>query len=324
MSAGLERSGAGMILLWGLPEDDPLEAVFRALQLRGAPMILVDQYEVLNSSLRLRVACEVEGLLRVGSQEIRLEQISAAYIRPYDSTELLRGREAHPQSSAYRHAMEFDACLRAWLEMTPAYVVNPMRAMAGNNSKPFQATQIQAMGFRSPETLVTTDPDTARAFWERHGRVVYKSLSGVRSIVSRLSPAHMRRLGDIAWCPTQFQQYVAGTDVRVHVVGNRLFACEILSDADDYRYAGREGRSVKMRTYDLPPDCANRCLELCEAMDLAVAGVDLRRTPDDQWYCFEVNPSPGFTYFQMQTGQSVDQAIAELLLQAPIPVGHRE
>ena len=311
-----------MILLWGLPEDDPLEAVFRVLQRAGVPVILVNQYEVLDSSLRLRVACEVEGVLRVGVQETRLEQISAAYIRPYDSTMLLRGRAADPRSSAYRHAMEFDACLRAWLEMTPAYVVNPMRAMAGNNSKPFQAAQIQAMGFRIPETVVTTDPETVLAFWERHGRVIYKSLSGVRSIVSRLSSAHMSRLGDITWCPTQFQQYVSGTDVRVHIVGDRLFACEILSDADDYRYAGCQGLSVEMRPYNLPSDCANRCLELCQAMDLAVAGVDLRRTPDDRWYCFEVNPSPGFTYFQTQTGQAVDQAIGELLLQAP--VGHCE
>ncbi|MBS0181073.1 MAG: hypothetical protein JSS39_01615 [Nitrospira sp.] len=310
-----------MILLWGLPEDDPLEAVFRVLQRSGAPVILVDQYEVLDSSLRLRVASEVEGVLRVGSQEVRLEKVSAAYIRPYDSCGLLSGRVARPQSSAYRHAMEFDACLRAWLEVTPAYVVNPMRAMAGNNSKPFQATQIQVMGFRSPETLVTTDPEMARVFWERHGTVVYKSLSGVRSIVSRLSPAHMPRLGDIVWCPTQFQQYISGTDVRVHVVGDRLFACEIFSDADDYRYSGRLGLSVGMRPYDLPSDCANRCLELCRAMDLAVAGVDLRRTPDDQWYCFEVNPSPGFTYFQTQTDQAIDQAIAELLLQASIPLG---
>lgn len=311
-----------MILLWGLPEDDPLDAVFRALQRSGAPVVLVDQYEVLDSSLRLRVTCEVEGVLRVGSQEVRLEQISAAYIRPYDSCGLLCGRAAHPQSSTYRHAIEFDACLRAWLEMTTACVVNPMRAMAGNNSKPFQTAQIQAMGFQIPETLVTTDPEAVRAFWECHGRVIYKSLSGVRSIVSQLSPAQMTRLDDITWCPTQFQQYVSGTDVRVHIVGDRLFACEILSDADDYRYAGRQGLSVGMRPCDLPSECASRCLELAKAMRLAVAGVDLRRTPDDQWYCFEVNPSPGFTYFQAQTGQAIDRAIAELLLQAPLPLGY--
>lgn len=305
-----------MILLWGLPEDDPLEVVFRALQRSGASVIFADQYEVLNSSIRLRIGHDVEGLLRVGSQEIRLEEISAAYIRPYDSVALLDGRTAHTRASAYRHAMEFDACLRAWLEVTPAYIINPMRAMAGNNSKPFQTAQIQAMGFRIPETLVTTDQKVVRTFWERHGKVIYKSLSGTRSIVSQLSSAHLERLGDIRWCPTQFQQYVPGTDVRVHVVGNSVFACEVISDADDYRYAGQQGFSVGMRSYDLPLEYVGKCQELCKAMGLALAGIDFRRTPDGEWYCFEVNPSPGFTYFQEYTQQPIAEAIASLLVEA--------
>jgi hypothetical protein len=311
-----------MILLWGLPEDDPLAAVYRVLQERGASVFFLDQYEVLDSSLTLHVSAHVEGLLRVGERQVPLEDISAAYIRPYDSAGLLGGRAAHPRSSRFRHALEFDAGLWGWLDVTPALIINPLGAMAGNNSKPFQAATIGALGFEVPDTIVTTDEERALRFWERHGTVVYKSVSGVRSIVSRLTSEHRNRLADIRWCPTQFQQYVSGTDVRVHVVGDRLFACEILSDADDYRYAGRQGLSVGMRPFDLPLECANRCLELSKAMGLALAGVDLRRTPDDQWYCFEVNPSPGFTYFQAQTGQAIDQAIAELLLQAPLPLGH--
>jgi glutathione synthase/RimK-type ligase-like ATP-grasp enzyme len=306
-----------MILLWGLPEDDPLDAVYQALQRCCGAVLFVDQYEVMNSSLTLRVDAHAEGVLRVGSQEVRLEDISAAYIRPYDSAGLSRGRAAHPRSSQFRHAMEFDACLRAWLDVTPALVVNPMRAMAGNNSKPFQAAQIEAMGLGVPDTIVTTDPKEALRFWGRYGTVVYKSTSGVRSIVSRLSPSQRERLRDIQWCPTQFQQYVHGTDVRVHVVGDMVFGCEVLSEADDYRYAGRHGLSVEIRPYDVPLDCARLCLKLSQSMGLLVAGIDLRRTPDDRWYCFEVNPSPGFTYFQERTQQPIDEAIANLLMGIP-------
>jgi hypothetical protein len=48
-------------------------------------------------------------------------------------------------------------------------------------------------------------------------------------------------------------------------------------------------------------------------MKLLAAGVDLRRTVDGRWYCFEVNPSPGFTYYQDATGQPLAEAMAELL-----------
>ena len=44
--------------------------------------------------------------------------------------------------------------------------------MASNGSKPFQLELIRRQGFSVPETLVTTDPEEARAFFERHGRII--------------------------------------------------------------------------------------------------------------------------------------------------------
>jgi len=97
----------------------------------------------------------------------------------------------------------------------------------------------------------------------------------VRSIVSRLSPEHLSRFEDIAWCPTQFQQYIPGTDYRVHVVGDKGFACTVVSAADDYRYARRQGAEVAIRPCALPQECADRCRMLAASMRLHVAGVDL-------------------------------------------------
>ena len=49
-------------------------------------------------------------------------------------------------------------------------------------------------------------------------------------------------------------------------------------------------------------------------MGLFVAGIDLRRTPSGEWCCFEVNPSPAFTFYQESTGQPIAAAIASLLI----------
>ena len=51
-------------------------------------------------------------------------------------------------------------------------------------------------------------------------------------------------------------------------------------------------------------------------MNLPLAGIDLRRTPQGEWYCFEVNPSPAFTYYEQITGQPISQAVALLLANA--------
>jgi glutathione synthase/RimK-type ligase-like ATP-grasp enzyme len=143
---------------------------------------------------------------------------------------------------------------------------------------------------------------------------VYKSISGVRSVVSRLTAAHEARLKFIEYCPTQFQEYIEGNDYRVHVVGNKVFTCEIISEANDYRYAARKGVSVEIRPYELPKDIVDRCRALAAALGLLVTGIDLRRRPDGRWYCFEANPSPAFSYYQEATDQPIDKAIAQLLL----------
>jgi len=51
-----------------------------------------------------------------------------------------------------------------------------------------------------------------------------------------MRPEHAARPANVSWCPTQFQRYIAGREHRVHVVGDEVFACEVHSDADDYRY----------------------------------------------------------------------------------------
>lgn len=79
------------------------------------------------------------------------------------------------------------------------------------------------------------------------------------------------------------------------------------------RYASRQGRPAKIRPARLPKEIAARCRRLSAAVELYVAGIDLRRTPDDEWFCFEVNPSPGFTYYQEATGQPIAEAVARFL-----------
>jgi len=174
-----------------------------------------------------------------------------------------------------------------------------------------------------PATLVTNDPDQVEAFVREHGEVIVKSTSGVRSRVRRVGPADAARLADVTTCPTQFQRRVPGTDVRVHVVGSDVFATEVDSEADDYRYARDQGhRAPALAEIDLPADVAARCLDLSKRLRLPVAGIDLRRTPDGEWYCFEVNPSPGFTYYESNTGQPIAAAIAGLLAAAALCKEH--
>jgi glutathione synthase/RimK-type ligase-like ATP-grasp enzyme len=300
-----------MILLWGDDKDAPFGAVREALAELGAPTFALEQTRSAETEIELRAADHVTGSLRVGAEQCDLAAISAIYVRSRAARSMTPGAEQ--DEALARHADRLDALAATFLDITDALVINPADAMATNGSKPYQLAIIRAHGFATPDTLVTTDPAAAAAFAARHGEVIYKSVSGVRSIVARLRPEDTDRLADIAWCPTQFQQYIPGRDYRVHIVGDQLFTAEIQSDADDYRYAARAGKSVTIRDVRIPAPIEERCRTLAATLGLAVAGIDLRLTPEGGWHCFEVNPSPAFTYYEWSTGQPIAHAIATLL-----------
>jgi hypothetical protein len=306
-----------MILLWGIPGDGPMALVRQALDREGACVLFLDQQAVLETEVELAVGTQIYGTLRIASQSVELDAITASYVRPYDSRRLPALEGAGPGSPSWFHAQRLEDALLCWTELTPALVINRPSTMASNNSKPYQSALIRSFGIDTPETLITTDPIAVSEFWEKHGSIVYKSVSGVRSIVSRLRSDHRGRLENIANCPTQFQQYIAGCDYRLHVVGDQYFACEIVCTADDYRYAGRDGISVEIRPCHLPQDVIERCHALVASMRLYFAGIDLRRTPDGRWYCFEVNPSPGFSFYEEATGQPICETLVHLLANGP-------
>jgi hypothetical protein len=294
-----------MILLWGPPHDGTLRAVAGALP--GA--YVLDQSEALDTRVH-------RGILRSPAGDLELRDVAAAYLRPYASRDAPAVREAG--EAAVEHAERLDEALGAWADCAPCRVVNRPSAGASNASKPRQLHAIAAAGFTVPATLVTSDPGAARAFLAAHGEVVYKSVSAVRSIVGRLTAADAARLDDVARCPTQFQERVPGTDVRVHVVGEATFAAEIASTAVDYRYGEGEDAAT-LRGCMLPADVAQRCVSLAAALQLPVAGIDLRRRPDGRFVCFEVNPSPAFSYYEHHTGLPIAAAVARFLGDAPAP-----
>jgi glutathione synthase/RimK-type ligase-like ATP-grasp enzyme len=143
--------------------------------------------------------------------------------------------------------------------------------------------------------------------------VIFKSLSGVRSVVRRMEARDLERLHHLRHCPAQFQRYLPGDNIRVHTVGGELFATRIRSEAVDYRYARRQGATAEMEPASLPPDIAQACHRLAAALGLVIAGIDLKETPDGDYYCFEINPSPGFAYYEQHTEQPISAALAEVL-----------
>jgi glutathione synthase/RimK-type ligase-like ATP-grasp enzyme len=296
-----------VIFLWGV-EDRPLQLLRASLEEMETTFVFLNHADLLNVHVEIEYSPEAAGVLDMGGSTYRVETFRSIFVRPHDFRDLPEFASEEQTSPAWAHARELQGILWSYADMADALVLNRPSAMLSNGSKPYQSRVIQEHGFEVPETLITTDPEAVRSFRAEHGDVVYKSISGTRSIVNRLGDEHDDRIDLVRWCPTQFQRYVEGLDVRVHVVGDRVFASRILSDAIDYRY----GRS-RVDPSELPDEVAARCLNLSKALGLALSGIDLRRDPEGRWFCFEVNPSPGYAPYEEATGQRISRAIANLM-----------
>ena len=173
-----------MILIYGRLDDPPLASTVDALVEAGADFVVLEQTTLDREDLCIEIdRSGVHGSLIVAGQELPLDSVHSIYARPlelpvrsWDRVRVASARLLHQQ-------------LWEWLDVSPALVVNRPHAMHANGSKPLQIQLIGDAGFLVPETLVTSDEGEAREFWRRHGRVVYKSASGVRSIGTRTGRA---------------------------------------------------------------------------------------------------------------------------------------
>lgn len=301
------------VLLIGVPSEPPLEMAASALADIRAPFVLLNQREVAGMDACVAVNDgEVSGVLDLCGEPFELEVFGGVYNRVMDH-QLLPELDGVPlDDPLYRHTERLHEALSVWCELMPGRVVNRLSAQASNASKPYQA-QLISNFFSVPETLVTNDPAEALAFRETHGRLVYKSISGTRSIVHELADDELERLERLHWCPVQFQERIEGRDLRVHTLADgSVFATAIDSGAADWRYAAGEAEA-RLSAESIDDELAERCLALAAALALDFSGIDMRITPEGEAYCFEVNPSPAYSAFEMSTGQPISRALAAYL-----------
>lgn len=255
----------------------------------------------------------VEGYIEGPGWKLDLDELTGVYVR-YPGQEARVSPEGIADEIAATMYFEYDTGLMSLFEDLPCPVINRSGGGMSNGSKPYQGLMVRESGLLTPPTLVTNDPRSAFQFYkENNGEVIYKSISGIRSIVRRMGPEQLNRLDFLRNGPAQFQTFIPGKNIRVHTIGTQVFSTIVHSEAVDYRYARREGHEVNMEAIALPPSIEQACLRLANKLDLLLAGIDLKLTPAGKYYCFEINPSPAFMYYEINAGQAISKAVAELL-----------
>jgi glutathione synthase/RimK-type ligase-like ATP-grasp enzyme len=299
-----------MILLWGLLEDPTFQSVHDWLTRMSADVTFVNHAAIARTGIRMTSVPTAAYVLSYDDRSVRLDDITAAYLRPYEARDYtnasgeLVSPGGPPQADVVHHL------INAWADNCAATVINRPSAEGSNHSKLFQAVQIQKNGFAVPDSLITNDREEIRAFLSLHGSLIYKSMSSVRSIVKELDESVLDSIEKLG--PVLVQQRIHGRNIRVHIVRDRVFACAIESGDVDYRYA-----EAMMASTELPPEVAERCVLLTKRLGLLLAGIDLIVTSGGEYYCLEVNTNPAFSCFEPGDDRPIARAVAETLTNRP-------
>lgn len=301
-----------MVLLSGIPGESPLEFIADELEKLNINFQIFSQRKMENLFIYYEINNgKMEGEISLGNKSYLLSEITGVYNRTFDFSQTPEYKNLDKHGFKFNEFLEVMNTFNNWLINTDARVLNQNLPMASNSSKLYQMLIIKEVGLQIPDSLVSNNIDSVLKYQKKNTEIIYKSASGVRSIVKKFNDSNNINL--IENCPPLFQECLVGINYRVHIVGDKIFPTKINSEAVDYRYARKDNQKVILEEVNLPQEIENSCFELSRKLNLPLAGIDLMHTLNDEWFCFEVNPSPAFSYYENNTGQPIAEAIAKYL-----------
>lgn len=223
-----------------------------------------------------------------------------------------------PPGSLEQVVFRMDALHR--LERAGVRVLNRPSAVEACVDKYLAGSRLQAAGLPVPRTIVCESLDEAMsAFAELGGRIVVKPIfgsegRGVVEIADEASAYRVLRTLTTIDAVLYLQEFIpnAGWDVRAFVIGGKVVAAMTRHAAADFRTnASRGGRCEKA---SLDAEEEQLAIAAANAVGAPIAGVDLLRSADGDWYVLEVNSTPGFQSLMGCTGVPIPTLLMQFLI----------
>jgi MvdD-like protein with pre-ATP grasp domain len=285
------------ILIVTAPHDEPAKRVEQELRRRGAEVSRLD-YADFPSAARVSVEFDDargELQLRLRERRIDLRRLEGIWYR----------KPGAPSASCNIA----DPVVRELVENDCVDFLTSLWDLAGCRALPGRPSLMINSQRKAPQL------QRARALGFDMQRYVGDDFCRYTEVVSTRDVAYAQ---SVAHCPIIFQAYVPKRlELRITVVGTRVFAAEIHSQATNrtaHDYRRYDLNATPHRIHELPEQVAQRCVRLVQDLGLLYGAIDMILTPDGRYVFLEINPSGEYGWIEDLTGMPISAAIAEVLL----------
>lgn len=307
-------------------EDVTADLVVASLNRRDCPVARVDPADLgpeLHFDARIGgPATDWGGRLRTASREVDLGQVAAVYHRrpsPWGR----RFQHLAPQTRDFATAEARHGLGGLLFNLPSARYVNHPVTDARADYKPAQLQTAARLGFQVPPTLITNDVAQARMFAAELGPVVYKTLRGLPvGDDGRAGAIWTQRVDPETFDDTMqvtahlFQAEIPKVaDVRVTVVGRRVFAQQIASSTGELDWRNGDWGALEHTPIAVPEPIAAAMFAYLVAFGLVFGCFDFALTgagdAPEEWTYIECNPNGQWGW--LPDAEEIAEAFADVL-----------
>lgn len=313
---------AKTVLLVTASYDEAPKYVGQALHLRGVPFFRLDTDRFPEE---VQASFDPQGDITFsdGQRSVSGKDIKSVWYRRNVAPNLPEDLSAGTREFCQREARAFLEGTLSTLR-TERWLSFPHAIWLAEH-KPYQLAVAARLGFVLPHTIVTNHEKAAQEFAQGR-RLIAKAVSsgyivgpeGNQAIfTSAIDPSDLRDLSGLTLAPVTFQEKIEKTsDIRVTVVGNDVFAAEILSQgraSSRVDWRATDDPNLEHKVHDLPATLADNCRRLVSRLGLSFGAIDFALAPDGAYVFFEINPNGEWLWLEDRLGLPISDRIAAWL-----------
>lgn len=260
---------------------------------------------------------------------IRISDINGVYFRQPIIPELNSRVAEKDFNFAQRETLELLRSL--WRLIDENLWLNHPKNLLLANNKVDQLQKAVEIGFKIPETCISTDKNVIEKFYNyynggiiikaiKHG--FYKGKNKVQIVpTQKVKVKLIENIQEYAKIPAIFQERIEKLyDIRVTVIGQDVYATAIHSqDHEDTKTDWcamdlRDDIDLIHTKYDLPEKIKKFCLEITNKFNLNFSAIDLIYSKDKDYYFLEMNPNGQWGWIEDKVGFPIRDSIINYLM----------